>query len=125
MKKILVVEDEFLLALDLTQQLEDAGFEVEGPVAQVSHALILIDSQPPDLALLDIDLGRGRTSHEIARRLTKRGIPFAFISGQTKGLEEFSSVPLLPKPFAIKRVLEVIGSVLAPRGMSAAAAERS
>ena len=55
-KSVLVVEDEFLVALDMETILVDAGFEVLGPVGSVAEALRLIGDQKPDAALLDNNL---------------------------------------------------------------------
>lgn len=108
--RVLVVEDEFVIALDLAQQLEEAGFQVSGPASNEAKALSLIDQEPPDIALLDINLGCGTTSYGIARRLIARHIPFAFLSGYS-GVQidaEFTDVPVLAKPCPIDMVMEVM-----------------
>ena len=62
---VLVVEDEFLVAFDLTAMLEGAAFTVLGPVADAAAALALVAQSQPDAALLDVNLGGGKTSYEI------------------------------------------------------------
>lgn len=111
--RVLVVEDEFVIALDLSQQLEDAGFQICGPASNTPRALTLIEDDPPDVALLDVNLGAGKTSYEIARKLIALDIPFAFLSGYSLNqlLSEFENVPLLAKPCSLAMILDVIDSV--------------
>lgn len=107
---VLVVEDEFLVALDLAATLEEAGFTVLGPTAEPETAIALVTQNPPDLALLDVNLGSGKTSYEIARHLTGLHIPFAFLSGYQKSQlpEEFQSAIVLSKPVIFRMVEEWI-----------------
>lgn len=72
---VLVIEDEYLVALDVTAILEEQGYRVSGPAGTVSEGLALIDADPPDLALLDYRL-RGAVVTPIADRLNNLGIPF-------------------------------------------------
>ena len=78
--RVLVVEDEALLAMDLADTLDTAGFEVVGPVGDVDDALALIETDSIDFAILDINLGP-RTSEAIAQRLKTSGTPFIALSG--------------------------------------------
>jgi CheY-like chemotaxis protein len=105
---VLVVEDEFLVAFDLAAMLEDAAFTVLGPVADAAAALALVTQSPPDAALLDVNLGSGKTSFEIARKLAVLNIPFAFLSGYDKNQlpEEFRDAPVLSKPVAFQSVTD-------------------
>ena len=91
---VLVVEDEFLVAFDLATMLESAAFTVLGPVADAAAALALVSQNPPDAALLDVNLGSGKTSYDIARRLSALNIPYVFLSGYDRNqlLEEFQDV---------------------------------
>lgn len=98
--RILVVEDNFLLAETLRDLLEDCGCELVGPAPRVSIALPLCS---PDLngALLDINLGQ-ETCFAIADRLVEQGVPFIFLSGYSDGAivpDRFSAVPCLAKPY--------------------------
>ena len=99
-KRILVVDDDSLLALDLEVFLEDEGSVVVGPAPSVAAALALIAAEPPDAAILDIDLG-GQTSEPIADELAARGVGFLFISGHSKAKlpAAHSHCQLLPKPW--------------------------
>lgn len=78
--RVLVVEDEWLIAEDHASSLTDAGYEIVGPASSVKMALRLIESEHIDVALLDIGLN-GETSYPIADELKARGVPFAFLSG--------------------------------------------
>ncbi len=81
-RRILVLEDEPLIALDLAMTLADAGWEVVGPAGTVAHARRLIDGGgDPDVACLDLNIGT-ETSHDLARDLLARGVPVVFVSGR-------------------------------------------
>ena len=79
---LLVVEDEYLIAADLTASLESLGVEVIGPAASVEEALSLVDNNSDRLdgALLDINL-RNERVYPVADVLTARGVPFVFTTG--------------------------------------------
>jgi CheY-like chemotaxis protein len=79
-KRVLVVEDEFLIALDIAGVLEQAGITVIGPAGTVGDALQAIDGEVVHGALLDAHLA-GEPVTRIADALKARGIPFAFVSG--------------------------------------------
>jgi len=81
-RRLLVVEDEYLVAADLAASLESLGAEVIGPAASVEEALFFVekDGVPLDGAVLDINL-RNERVYPVADVLTARGIPFVFTSG--------------------------------------------
>lgn len=80
-RRILVVEDEYLIAITLSDQLEGVGSIVVGPVPSVERAIKAIESEPEiDAAILDINLG-GVMAYPIADALLARNIPFVFTSG--------------------------------------------
>ena len=76
-QRILVVEDDPIIAIDLGQTLSDAGATIVGPAHRVAAALTLIDLHSPDLAVLDWRL-EGETASPVAHRLAALGIPFLF-----------------------------------------------
>ena len=79
-RRILVVEDDFVLADDLHDELKAQGVEVLGPVATVTAALRLLrDGALPDQAILDVNLG-GEMVFPVADALRGRGVPFVFIT---------------------------------------------
>jgi len=106
---ILVVEDEFLIALDIVAALENAGLAVAGPASTVSDALTAIQTGPIRGALLDAHLG-GESASRIADVLTSRELPFAFVSGY--GRESLppahSAAPLVRKPFTDQEILAAV-----------------
>jgi CheY-like chemotaxis protein len=81
-RRLLVVEDEYLVAADLAASLESLGAEIIGPAASVEEALSFLekDGVPLDGALLDINL-RNERVYPVADVLTARGIPFVFTTG--------------------------------------------
>jgi DNA-binding response OmpR family regulator len=97
---ILVVEDEFLIAMDIVSALENAGIAVAGPAGTVDEAMAAIEQGPLRGALLDAHLG-GESAVRVADALTARGLPFAFVSGY--GPESLPAqhrdAPLVRKPF--------------------------
>ena len=98
--KVLVVEDEMLVAMLVEDMLADLGCEVVGPVAELDEAMSLAESAAIDLALLDVNLG-GKPIFPVADALKARGVPFAFASGYGEaGLsEEHRGAAVLQKPF--------------------------
>ena len=80
-RRILVVEDEYLIAFTLSDQLEGVGSIVVGPVASVERAIKAVESEPEiDVAILDVNLG-GAKAYPVADALLARNIPFVFASG--------------------------------------------
>jgi DNA-binding NarL/FixJ family response regulator len=100
-KRVMVVDDDSLLALDLEIFLQDEGCVVVGPAPTADAALALIAAGPPDLAILDIDLN-GDTSVPIADALAARGVDFLFISGHSRSMlpAAHSERLLLAKPWS-------------------------
>ncbi|MCC5622640.1 hypothetical protein [Nostoc sp. CHAB 5715] len=82
-KRVLVVEDESLLALDIADQLVNAGYDVVGPATSVKMAQRLIGAEGCDAAVLDVNLGN-ETVDPVAFNLQERGIPFFFLSGNSR-----------------------------------------
>ncbi|MGU3362955.1 response regulator [Methylobacterium sp. M6A4_1b] len=80
-RRVLVVEDEYFLADELDQALEEAGATVLGPAPSVRAALDLLESGPaPDVATVDVNLG-GEMAYPVAEALLARGVPFLFTTG--------------------------------------------
>lgn len=101
-RRLLVVEDSYLVGCDLRRQLERMGHEVVGPVPTCAKAIELIESDHEiDGGVLDIALARGATSEPVARRLSERGVPFLFMTGHANEdtlPEDLQSRPRLLKP---------------------------
>ncbi len=107
--RVLVVEDEALVAIALRESLDELGFSVVGPCSRISEAVVELRHNRVDAAVLDINLG-GDPVYPLAEILTAEKIPFVFVTGY--GPEEldrrFAHVPVLQKP--IER--HALGAVL-------------
>ena len=99
-RRVLVVEDEALVAMLVEDALLDAGAAVLGPAATVSEALLLLGKENPDVAVLDLNLA-GETSTPVADVLAQRGVPFVVATGYgAEGLPpSHAHVPVLAKPY--------------------------
>ena len=86
--KILIVEDEALLALELEYEIEAAGHDVIGIAADKRTALELLTLSAPDFAFVDIHLNDGPTGIEIGRILSDLGKPYVFVTGNVKRIPE-------------------------------------
>jgi CheY-like chemotaxis protein len=98
--RVLVVEDMFLIAEDIADQLSGWGCEVVGPDGHVKGALQRIAESRIDGALLDVNLD-GETSFEIAAVLSSKNVPFIFLTGYDRDTffpDELQSAPKLSKP---------------------------
>lgn len=112
-KKVLLVEDEPLVALEIEAHLLGLGCEIVGPAATVAAARDLIEKCRCDVALLDANLGGSRVD-EIAARLDDRGVPFAFATGYGRDAapDRFADIPVLTKPFSTGELLSVLRSLI-------------
>ena len=114
--RVLVVEDDALLALDIARQLVDAGLEVVGPATSVTKALGLIGKIGCDVAVLDVNLGK-ETAEPVARELRLRGTPFVVLSGYSSEQHPpgFHGAPVLSKParpgVLVATLLSCVGDV--------------
>lgn len=98
--RVLVVEDENLVALLLEDMLAELGHTVIGPVARVKKALDMIQREEIDIAILDVNVN-GENTYSIAEVLAARDVPFFFSTGyDRKSLnEQHQDHPILQKPF--------------------------
>lgn len=108
-RRILVVEDEALIAMLVEDALLDAGAHVLGPAATVEEALALFQSGDPEAAVLDINLA-GQVSTPVADALADHGVPFVVATGYgAAGLpERHRSVPVLAKPYDPQELVEAL-----------------
>lgn len=83
---ILVVEDEYLIALDIAETVRDLGYRVEGPFVSGEHAMVAIGRELPDLAILDVYTADGEV-FPLADALTAAGVPIIFHSGRVNASE--------------------------------------
>jgi CheY-like chemotaxis protein len=98
--RVLLVEDENLVALLLEDMLAELGHTVVGPVARLDKALEMAQREPFDVAILDVNISGGEV-YPIAEALAARGIPFVFSTGYGKKSlpAPYSNRPALQKPF--------------------------
>jgi CheY-like chemotaxis protein len=111
--KILVVEDEFLVASLLQAMLESAGCAVSGPVSRVAEALDAVDHETYDAAVLDVNLG-GERIDPVADALSRRNVPFMFVTGYgTAALPGgYPERPRLSKPFRMDDLLATLSTIV-------------
>lgn len=113
-KRVLIVEDEYLLASILQDAVEDLGAEVVGPFAKVQPALQAIAMEgPPDIALLDVNLGTEQ-SYPVADELFQRSVPVALLTGyDTSALPApYRTLPCLRKPFDMASIRAMLSGLL-------------
>ena len=111
---VLVVEDEFLIAMDLEQLLRRHGWRVLGPAATVDQALRLLAGETPDVALLDVNL-RGERVTPVAEALRARGVPFVLASAYERPeatAPALAGAPKLGKPTNERRLVATLRSAL-------------
>jgi CheY-like chemotaxis protein len=82
-RKVLLAEDEMLVAWLFVDMLDDLGRAIVGPASSVDQALAMIDTEAIDVAVLDVNLN-GQMSYPIAEALAGRGVPFIFSTGYGK-----------------------------------------
>ena len=114
---VLVVEDDAIIAMDFEDTIRGFGVKTVRIAANVSRALQLIEEQPPDFVLLDIELMREK-SFAVAERLEALGIPFASVTGYGADVVlpvVFAQKPRLPKPCPTDALEAVLRSALTGR----------
>lgn len=112
--RVLVVEDQFLLAIDMADALTDAGFEVVGPAGTLDDAFELVDAGDIDIAVVDCDL-RGREVTSLVHALSARGVPTVMVTGYSESSPDVSAAKptrYLQKPVASEAVVRVLDSLL-------------
>jgi CheY-like chemotaxis protein len=112
-QRILVVEDEYMVAEDVRRWLQGHGAEVIGPAPRLARAHALIASERIDAAVLDIHVA-GKLVFPAADALAERRIPFLFMSGFDRSIipARFAHVQLLEKPISLEALLQAITGVL-------------
>ncbi|WP_424813176.1 response regulator [Roseococcus sp. YIM B11640] len=112
-RKVLVVEDQYLLADDICSVVKRLGGEILGPVSRVEDAMAALRTQPLDFALLDVNL-EGEMVYPVAAALQDIGVPFVFTSGYDAAVIDprFETVPHLAKPVGQGQLTEAIRRIL-------------
>ena len=115
--RVLVVEDDMLIALDIEGTLQDLGCVVVGPVGKLDVAMQMANDEVLDAAILDVNI-RGGHIYPVAERLRARGIPFALASGYGDWAlpQTFRNQPRLTKPFTAHELEAQMLALLHGRG---------
>lgn len=113
--RILVVENDYCIARDLTHSLERMGYEILGPVPSVAEAIVLIGKEHLGGAVLDVELNDER-SFPVADLLAAQGIPFLYFTSMDRsGLPtQFSNRPLIDKLASFSALEQALHSLIAP-----------
>jgi DNA-binding NtrC family response regulator len=107
--KVLIVEDEPLIAMTLEDLLKDSGCTVAGPAASVKQGMRLIEQEAVDAAILDVNL-RGELVFPLADALAEQSIPFVYVTGYGKLLRACNhGRPVLQKPYNNQQLLKILG----------------
>jgi CheY-like chemotaxis protein len=114
-KRVLIVEDEPLIAMDMEGMLSAHGYSVFGQASTLESALNQVEQGGFDAALIDANLD-GEPVDPLAAALTASGIPFAFVTGYGRDTlpSAFAGTPMLKKPFLQEQLLDVVGSLVNP-----------
>ena len=113
--RVMVVEDEALVAMLTCDTLEDLGCQVLGPFATAERALVYLQSNQVDMAVLDVNLGDGQTSGPVASALAAASTPFLFTTGygSSRMLGEFPLAPIVTKPFTETQLEKALNDLIA------------
>lgn len=118
--RVLIVEDQSLLAMMVETVLEDAGWKVVAAVGSVPAALQAVERGGFDIALLDVNLA-GRDAFPVADALIARGLPLVFATGYgIHGIRsDLHHLPVIAKPFSPTELLERLREAAGQRAMQA------
>jgi DNA-binding response OmpR family regulator len=111
--RVLVVEDEVLIAMMLEEMLHEAGCVMVGPASRVEKAVEAARAEPIDLALLDVNLA-GEKVFPVADALARRGVPFVFLTGYGRSSlpAPYADRPALSKPFKLAALLSALTALV-------------
>lgn len=109
-QRIFIVEDEFLVAFEMADLLEELGFDVVGPSIHLEDAKEKAETAEIDAAFLDVNLGEGKTSKPVADILRARKVPFVFVTAYDRHEISFlmSDDQVLKKPVTSDRLLTTL-----------------
>jgi len=113
-RRILVVEDEFVIATDLQHRLEAIGVVVIGPIGSVERAVATIESEANlDAAIVDMNLG-GQMAYPVADALVRRRLPFVFASGYGEDVlrDRYPNAINCNKPYEFRALMLALDDVL-------------
>jgi CheY-like chemotaxis protein len=109
-RKLLLIEDEYMVARAIVRAVGQLGVDIVGPAASVASAVELAQTADFDCALLDINL-QGLEAYPVADILVRRGKPFAFLTGYDKSdiLKDYRHIPMLQKPLRFEALKAMWG----------------
>jgi DNA-binding response OmpR family regulator len=111
-RRILLVEDEPLIAFSLEDLVQELGFAVVGPAYRLSEGFALLEEEQIDAAILDVNLNEER-SYPLADLLAEQGVPFLFATGYAEGGVEWSgSARVIAKPYTRDQVSRALRDLL-------------
>ncbi|TMJ50419.1 MAG: response regulator [Alphaproteobacteria bacterium] len=109
--KVLVVEDEYLVATLMEDMLASAGCIVAGPIPRLALALDAASKEACDVAVLDVNLA-GERVYPVADILAQRNVPFVFVTGYGVLPGEYANRPRLCKPFKMADLLNTLSDIV-------------
>lgn len=112
---VLLLEDNYIIAKEMADQMREFGFEDVEVFANAADSLNFLDLEPVAVAILDVNLSNKMTSVPVALELQKRGVPFFFVTGYGENAalsEELKDVPLLTKPVSTREFRELLVHLL-------------
>jgi CheY-like chemotaxis protein len=111
-RRVMVVEDEMLVAMELETLLVEQGCAVVGPAPTADRALALLDEGLPDAAILDVNLN-GHTALPVAAALSAQGVPFLLATGYGNSLQpELKDAPRVDKPVNHEQLVRTLAHLL-------------
>jgi len=110
-KRLLIVEDEPLLAFDNEHLLVESGFEVVATVDRTAEAIATMEAEQIDLILADVRLSDGDSGIDVARAAHASGVPVLFVSGFCPEEAQQFAVGCLAKPYRQRDLLDAIDAV--------------
>jgi DNA-binding NarL/FixJ family response regulator len=114
-RRVMIVEDEMLVAMEMESLLADQGCAVVGPAATVDRALVLLAQEKPEAAILDVNLD-GTTAAPVAAALKAQGVPFVLATGygDAQPLQpELKDAPRVDKPVNHGELMRTLAQVIA------------
>lgn len=113
-KRVLLVEDEYLIAQMACDMLEEGGAVPVGPASTIAHALNILNAEGVDAAVLDVNL-QGERSDALAAVLQERAIPFVIVTGYQQSSVREDGAHVLEKPYTRLQLTDALERVLAQR----------
>jgi DNA-binding response OmpR family regulator len=108
-KRILVIEDEYFIAMDIKRTLNDVGVDIVGPLSNIGQGLASASDDKLDAAILDLNLD-GVMSFPLAERLAALGVPYLFLTGYDSWSlpHDFRAAPHVVKPFSSQQLIAAV-----------------